>query len=297
MNLEQELPKKIDDLLLARNKTHPCHTNRASDLGHPCLRFLFYVRTSWDKRQRPTLDALYRMNEGVEQERILIRQLMEAGYDITCQQQTLFWKEYNITGHFEGNISRNGSIPALIEIKSMSTMTYDKLNEPKDFLNQFWHEKWYAQIQIYLILREEERGYFFLKNRDNGKIKVIPIELDYDYAEKLIQKAVLINDHVECDEPPGRLQNEMKICQMCDFLSICCPPLERQVKTVVMDEGELAGMCALKLHLDPLVSNCKKLNDEIRDISFGHEEILAGPYRITGKQLKKYWKYSIEKVL
>ncbi len=297
MNLEQEIPEKIDSLLLARNKTRPCHTNRASELGHPCLRFLFYARTSWDKRQRPNLDALYRMNEGVEQERILIRQLMEAGYDITCQQQTLFWKDYSITGHFEGNISRNGSKPALFEIKSMSTMTFDKINVAEDFFKQFWHEKWYAQVQIYLMLKEEEFAYFILKNRDNGKVKVIPVELDYEYAEKLIQRAESINTAVEKDIAPDRLQDEMKICQMCDFLSICCPPLEKKVMAVVMDEGEMEDKCTRKLELDPLVSEHKKLNEELKDISFGHEEILAGPYRITGKQLKKYWKYNIEKVL
>ena len=31
-------------------KINPCHTNRASELGHPCLRYLVYIRTSWQDR-------------------------------------------------------------------------------------------------------------------------------------------------------------------------------------------------------------------------------------------------------
>ena len=69
--------KPISDLVLGRFielkkskvRIWPCHVNRASNLGHPCERYLVYSRTAWDKKAPHEWELQVVFDEGNNQER------------------------------------------------------------------------------------------------------------------------------------------------------------------------------------------------------------------------------------
>lgn len=96
-------------LELQKTKIHrsPMHTNRASMVGYyvpqldGCLRRGVLERTKWQEKEMITPEKQLIFNEGNEQERIVLRYMMEAGINVIEQQSAFEFKEQQITGHLD----------------------------------------------------------------------------------------------------------------------------------------------------------------------------------------------------
>src|SRR5438309_8002720 len=59
-----EIPQHIDDYKASKIEQWPVRSNRASELGHPCERFLTYNRVAWRHARLPDVGLQYVFDEG-----------------------------------------------------------------------------------------------------------------------------------------------------------------------------------------------------------------------------------------
>ena len=295
------LLEKLDERLQAQIKLSPCHTNRASELGHACKRYLVLRRTRWQEAELPSLSLQRLFGEGHIQERAVIRALEDAGFVVVEQQRDYEWKEYQITAHLDGKILLEGAAVPL-EVKSMSPYIFKSIHTAADLLNpRYPHlQKYLAQLQIYMLLSNSEKAVLLLKDKSSGQIKELWMELDYQFAESLIQKAQSINVAVAAGILPERIPYTENICGRCPFLAICLPEVKRDALEIITDP-ELEANLKRRHELAPLRAEYEQLDDQVKAILKEHERVVVGDFLVHGSWVEpkgrpKYWKVSIDKL-
>jgi len=303
------LVEKIEKLKIERIRRYPCYTNRASEIGHPCLRYLVYCRTQWQSRKIPSIEKALLFEEGRYQELRILQDLAEAGIRVVEQQMAFghepFFKKYEISGTIDGKIEiQKRRIP--LEIKSFSPFTFQAINTIDDMIKSenFWFRKYPAQLTIYMVGSNVERGIFLLKNKSSGKLKQIDINLDYDFAIELLKKAELINQYIKEGQIPDRL-NEESVCKDCDFAHICLPDRDFS-KSLIFDMTEIKAMLDKRSELIQKKDELEEIDEQLKKTFEGKEDVIIGnEYRITGRWIetkeykvpaKRYWKMKIERI-
>ena len=202
----------------------PCRSNRASSMGDPCERRLVYERTSWNKKALHDVGLQYIFDLGKEQESIALSDLREAGLQVVEQQRPFDWPQYEISGHIDCKVAVNGNRPFPLEIKGLSPWIFASIDSIADMhtAKQTWARKMPAQLTLYLLMDNQEEGAFLFKNKLTGRLKQIPLSLDYAYGEALLQKAERINKHMREGTLPDHT-TEQSLCEDCSFSHICLP--------------------------------------------------------------------------
>lgn len=304
-----DIKARIDEAKARKIRISPVHSNRAGELGHPCLRYLVYQRTRWQDKLAHSIGLQYIFDQGNRIEAGMLDDLKDAGIRVIHQQKDLFWKEYNISGRIDGRIDDPPRQPP-IEIKSISPFEFPRLNTIADFQNskKVWLRKWPAQMMIYLLLEAEDQGYLILCNKLNGQIKPISIELDYDYAETLIKKAEEVNAHVELGTLPDRIEDEA-VHENCPFYHICLPEAVNPDKMIMDPELEsmIDRWAELKAVIASLEKEFKPMDDELKS-TFKGKEAIVGNWLISGKKVHvhqneqaakdfDYWKMTVKPIV
>jgi hypothetical protein len=303
-NIKQAKAKKI--------KHWPCNTNRASEIGHPCVRYLVYLRTHGDQKllHNETLQAIF--DDGHIHEERVIQDFKDAGYQVIEQQRSFDWKEYQITGHLDFKVVLNGNggppekaVAIPVECKSLSPFIYAKLNNLQDFFaNKYPHiQKIPGQILTYLLCDNKEHGLLALKPKSSMggyPLKLIDVYLwEYaDYAESLLQKAEKINEHVAKKTLPNRIDYNENTCDSCAFRHICLPDAVRK-EPDLDDNSQLIELLEEREQLKESYRKYNEINSLVKDICKDRPKILAGDYLIEGGKVDKkaysvpamsYWK-------
>ena len=297
--------RKYQELKENEVEIYPCHVNRASAIGHPCERYLVYCRTHWDQRPKHSWKLQAIFDEGNWQEKIVEDDLKKAGFDIVEQQVAFKIKDQLITGHIDGKLFLP---PELIpfETKSMNPYIWDSIHCIEDMLNHKrpWVRHYPSQLQTYLFGHDKEYGIFILKNKSNGLIKVIDVYLDYDFVELLLQKAERVNEHIDKETTPPKIE-DAEYCVECAFRHICLPDIIND------DIKIITGPATIKLideyfELQDLVENSdvpkhqkriKELKERFKTLFKDKPALVVGEYYVTGKWQKhgdgQYWKFDI----
>lgn len=297
------LIEKVIEAKQAKIKQRPCHTNRASSLGHACERKLVLDRTRWREATLYDVGLQFIFDEGNLQEQAVLRDLADAGWQIIEQQRDYEWKAYQITAHLDGKVV----LPDLpyappLEVKSMSPYIFKNIHDAKDLLeSRYAYLRAYpAQMMIYLLLSNSPRGVFIFKDKSSGQLKEVWIDLDYGYAEALLKKAERINAHVAADTLPERIPYDEKVCGRCPFLHICLPEVKREALDLTTDP-ELEVKLIRRHDLDPLRKEFELLDKDVKAAVKEHPKVLCGDFLITGdwvnpKGKPKYWKTNIDRL-
>jgi CRISPR/Cas system-associated exonuclease Cas4 (RecB family) len=301
------IPEIITNLKSKRRKKIPSYSNRASEIGHPCVRYLVWNRTKWDQKHIYPTSLQYIFDEGVEQEKIIVKELLEADISLIEQQKSFRWEKYNISGHLDFKIlDGNNAIP--VEFKSLNPYTFDSIKSVDDlYKNKSWFfRKYPAQLSLYLLMDNKEFGLFLLKNKSNGQLKQIELNLDYDYAESLLQKVEKINDFVEKKEDPEPIDYDEKVCGSCEFKHVCCNDIKgKELK--FFDDEEMEKKLELYHELKLQVKAYKQIEDELKEELLEVNKVVCGDYLIEGKWIdvkggtcerkpSKYWKRTIKRI-
>jgi CRISPR/Cas system-associated exonuclease Cas4 (RecB family) len=279
--------EKILEAKAAKIKQYPVHANRASELGHQCLRYLVLNRTRWQEKTLydAKLQMIFDMGRAVED--LVTQDLREAGFTIVEQQRPFSWAEYQITGSIDCKIAIDGQVyPA--EIKSAASHSFDSINSIEDMKRHKYHymRKYPAQLTLYLLMDNKDKGVFLFKNKSTGELKEIWMDLDYNFGESLIQKAEAINKHVAEGTLPEPMEYNEDICGDCGYAHICMP--ERIGKEVeISDNTELLGLLMRYETLKPGAKEFDEVNDRINKLVEGREKILVGDFFITGKWVSR----------
>src|SRR5207253_3226837 len=100
---------------------------RASGIGHPCDRHLFYSRTvPADMRiaHTSTLQAIFEL--GKDMEKIAVRRLEDMGAEIVQRGRDYTDRKYEISGHVDAKIRMpSWPRPLITEIKGLNPYTGD----------------------------------------------------------------------------------------------------------------------------------------------------------------------------
>jgi len=297
--------EKIEELKRSRIKQWPVRSNRASDLGHECLRYLVLQRTRWQEKKLHDVRLQSIFDEGNLHESAVIRDLMDAGIQVIEPQRGYEWREYQITGHIDAKIVINGKVVPL-EIKSASPFIFQALNNIQDLYHGKYHylRKYPAQMTIYLLMDNKEEGLFLFKNKVTGELKEIPMPLDYDLGEKLLKKAEAINEHVANETLPDYIPYDEEICGECPFQHVCLPEIKRDALEIETDP-ELEEKLKRYFELKPLKSEYDKLDKEIKIKFKEQEKVVIGNWLVTGKWVERkgftvetsqYWKTNFKRL-
>ena len=297
--------EKVIELKKSRIKQWPVHSNRASELGHECIRYLVFQRTRWQDRTLHDVNLQMIFDEGNVQERAIIRDLEDAGFDLIEQQKPFDWIRYNITGHLDAKIIIDGkAIP--LEIKSMSPYVYRVINSIDDMKNaKYHHLRMYpSQLNLYCLMDNKEFAYFLLKNKGTGQLKEIRMDIDYDLGEKLLQKAEAINLHVNKGTVPNCIEYRDDICGSCGYLHVCLPEVKR-TEIEFRYDPELVEKLDRWNELKPYQTEYAKIDKEIKSAFNRLEKAIIGDYLVQGKEVKRqaynvkeqrFWKVNISKI-
>jgi CRISPR/Cas system-associated exonuclease Cas4 (RecB family) len=270
-----------------KRRHSPCNTNRASSLGHPCNRYLYYCRTAWEKQTLPEVSLQYIYEAGNVIEKACFRELENAGYTIKNQGRDFEYREFKITGHKDADIEIDG-VDYPIEVKSMSPFIWEKINTLDDMKN---HKKWYirnypAQLQIYMLLSNRDKGLFYLKNKVNFQPKVIWMDLDYSFADTLLKKAAAVNSAVDNKIEPERITDNT-VCAECSFKHICMPDRDFGKGAEVIDNDELLDLLKKREMLKQHAEDYDEIDEQIKEMVKEKTDLICGEYFITGKFIEK----------
>lgn len=281
------LIEKVYEYKRSQIRQYPVHTNRASQLGHPCTRYLVFDRTRWEEKtlHDERLQMIFDLGNDIENR--VMRDLADAGVQVIEQQRAFSWPEYSISGHIDGKAIVDGQVYP-IEIKSMSPFVYDRVNTVEDMLKSKYHymRAYPGQMTTYLLMDNKEQGFFICKNKVSGAMKEIPVTLDYELGESLLQKATVINAHVASGTLPDPIEYDDNVCSECGYNHICTP--DRIGKEIeVIDDEELVGLLADYERLKPYSKEYDEVDKRISEIVNGKEKLLAGEWFITGSWRKR----------
>lgn len=282
------LVEKIDSLKQKRIKVTPCNANRASELGHPCVRYHVLSRTRWEEKAHHELRLQYVFDLGNEFESFVLRELAEAGVKVIEQQRYFTWPEYQITGHVDGIVIDDDHKAYPLEIKSCSPHVFKAINGV-DGLKRgryLYLRKYPVQLNLYLLMSAIERGVFLFVDKVSGAMKEIWMDIDYELGERTLKRAEEINRHVSEGTLPDAMPYEDDVCGGCPFGHICLP--ERiGTEVSVIDDDELAEKLDRLEELKPMVREYEELDSEVKAATEGREKIIVGKWLITGKWVSK----------
>ena len=220
--------------------------NRASEIGAPneCLRKLTYSRTDWDKRSQPDDYLMGIFQTGNEVEQIVTRNLIDIGrhkgFQLIETQKTLEWPEYQIVGHCDGLIQVDGKTVAGMEIKSVGAR-FESLKDVESLMMWDIAAKWYGQAQTYMLLENLPLWALLLVQKNNlYNTRTLWLELDYEYAERIVKRAETVNGHIAAGTFPDQI-NDPRLCLRCPFAHICMPDLQGLDNSHMIDDDDVAA--------------------------------------------------------
>ena len=283
----QEVNEALRRSLEKQIKVYPCNNLRASNLGHPCERYLYLLLRHWDEQKPHDAGLQSIFNLGNAMEAFTIDTIKAAGYEVITPT-VRSWKIENplVTGREDIRIkAENGElIPG--EIKGLSPQEWAKLNTVEDF---FQSKKYYvrgypAQLQMYMLHFGKEYGFFALTNKLTGQTKFIEMRFDYEYAEGLLQKAERIYKALETETPP-ECCDDISVCEGCSLQHVCgeC----RRVPADIELDGELDELIDRKQELSEAKREYERVDKQIKERVGEREKIISGKYLITRSSFTK----------
>lgn len=282
-----EINKALHDSLQQQIKVYPCNNLRASNLGHPCERYLYLLIKHWDE-QKPHdvgLQSIFNLGNSIEE--YTIENIKRAGFEVITPT-VRSWKIEKplITGREDIRIKDENGELLPVEIKGISPFEFDKLNTVEDFMKskRSYIRGYPAQLQTYMYYFAKEKGFFALTNKLTGETKFIEMPFDYEYAESLLQKAERIYKALETEQPPEAC-DDISVCESCSLAHVCgeC----RRVPTDIDLDEELDALIDRKNELAAAKKEYEQIDKEIKARVGERDKVITGQYLITRSSFVK----------
>ncbi len=285
------MKERFSKLMRSRIKMSPVHSLRASSIGIECERHLFYEQTEHEKRIAHGEDLQALFDLGNQMEAYTVRLLEDMGFIIEQRNRAFHDRKHNITGHLDGRLwwkewPKSFTVP--IEIKGLNPFTADAVTTIEDIREskQKWVRKYYAQLQTYQWLDDDEWGLFVLLNKSTGHPEFIPSQIDRPFIAKMLEKADLISEAVAKKEPPARRRSAD--CPRCPFVHVCLPDIDFGPGTQMLDEPELIEAIKRREAARPAKAEFDAADRVIKSLLPKEAgDLLIGPYAATATKVEK----------
>lgn len=285
------ISEKIDDFVKSEIKVYPCNNLRASNIGHPCERYLYLLIKHWDKQEPHDIGLQNIFDFGNSVEEYTIKKLKSAGLEIVTPVHRS-WKVENplITGREDIRIKDpdNGQLyPA--EIKGLSPYEWERLNSAEDFYNSKRHyvRGYPAQLMVYCWRFEKEKGFFILTNKLTGRIKTIEVPFDWNLADALLKKGERV--YKALADQTGRTIpdtcDNLSVCEECSMRHLCTAEHARIEAEI--DDGELENKIKRRMKLSPYKKEYELVDADIKALMCGRDRVLAGQFLVERKVIHK----------
>lgn len=301
----QQINERLFKAKADKITVYPCRNLRASNLGHPCERYLYLLIKHWDEQKPHDVGLQNIFDLGNTLEEHTIQNIKEAGFEVITPT-VRSWKIEKplITGREDIRIKDENGELLPVEIKGLSPQEYPKLNSVEDFFNskRAYIRAYPAQLMVYLLRFGKERGYFALTNKLTGETKFIDAAFDYEYVESLLQKAERVYAAVETETPPDAC-DDISVCEGCSLAHICgeC----RRIPADIELDDELDELINRKQALAEAKREYEEVDRQIKDRVGEREKIITGQYLVTRKSFVKkaftvpestQWRVTIKKL-
>lgn len=268
---------------------YPCNNLRASNLGHPCERYLYLLIKHWDEQKPHDVGLQNIFDLGNTLEEHTIKNIKEAGFEVvtpTVRSWKIDVKGGIITGREDIRIKDENGEFLPVEIKGISPFEYDKLNSVDDFLKskKSYIQGYPAQLFVYMYKFAKEKGFFALTNKLTGETKFIEVPFDYDYGDLMLKKAERIYEALETETVPDACE-DISLCENCSLAHIC-----GQVRRIPADidlDDELDALINRKQELSAAKKEYEDIDKEIKARIGEREKVITGEYLIERKSFVK----------
>lgn len=266
----------------------PARSHWASVAGHPCDRYLVWRWTRWKEQQGHDVGLQAVFAEGHTHQTAVVARLTKMGFEITETDRPFEYGGYS--GKLDGKVkSYKGERwePALpIEIKSCSPHVFAVINSEADIAASKHHyiRSYKAQITLYMLMDNVERGAYIFKSKTSGWLKWIPATLDWTLANSLIERAKRLTDMVSNHVDPPPISYDDGICGRCGFLALCYPPKDFGEGAELVTDQDFIDDLTRHQELKPAHAEYDALDKVISARVKNHPLIMAGDYVIEGKE-------------
>ena len=198
---------------------------RASTVGHPCERHLWY-RFRWAQQPERFEGRILRLfDTGHGEESRMLAWLTMAGVSVESFDPATGaqWEVTALDGHFAGHLDgiatgiiESPKTPHLIECKTHNARSFAQLKKHGVVVAKPEHV---AQMQIYMHLKGLPRAFYLAKNKDNDELYAERVNYDATHAMALLAKAERIRD---ADQAPARHGDDPDhYCRLCTSRDVC----------------------------------------------------------------------------
>jgi hypothetical protein len=272
--------------LASRVKVSPWTTTRASGIGDPCERRIFYRRTEGvrEKPYDPDLQAIFDLGNHLEV--YVVRKIEAMGFDVVQRGKDWADPDLEITGHVDALVSREGwprAVPT--EIKGLNPFTAGTIERIEDIRDHasFWVRKYYDQLQTYLDFEKKPLGLFALLDKSAGQIRFIDCPRDDARIAALKAKAARIRDAVRARAVPDRTSATGE-CERCGFRHLCCPDIDYGDGPVVLDNPELADLLSRRAAIEATGREFARLDKKVKELLPDAPTVLVGDFEVTARK-------------
>lgn len=285
-SLNASIRKSVESRIVV----YPCHNLRASNIGHPCERYLYLLIKHWEQQEPHDygLQNIFDLGNSIEE--YTIGKLKDAGIEIlTPPKAQRSWHVDNpyISGREDIRVKDPDTgelFPG--EIKGLSPYEWERLNCIDDFYASKRHyvRAYPSQLLVYMWYFEKEKGFFFLTNKLTGEVKPIDVPFDWDRADALLKKGERVYKCLESGEPPAPC-NDITVCEDCKMIHLCTAAHERSPLSI--DDGELESLIDERMTVAEAYRRYNHLNDKIKQAVGERERVLTGKYLVEVKNIEK----------
>ncbi len=285
------IPSILDEQTERRIKSWPHPNNRASEAGHPCVRFLVLARTDNDKKVLHDVGLQRIFDEGNLHEDAMLREMADAGLRIVEQQRTFEWSKFQLAGRVDGLLAVDGDrLP--LEIKSSSPNVFRAIVDmtPSDMLTSkySWIRKYPAQLLLYMLMQGVPTGVMIFKNKTTGEKCQKLFILDgpmLEYAELILKKLEAVNAHIAAGtKPEAKFIDD---CKGCGFAKTACfvgrdygPGID------IMTDPKIEEKLARREELKSSRDEFEELDKEIKE-QFKGKTAVVGAWMIESKECQR----------
>jgi hypothetical protein len=263
-------------------------TTRASSIGDPCERRLFYGRTASELAvpHKPELQAIFDLGNALEE--FVLAELRAMGCEIVQRERDHLDRQHELSAHTDARIRMPGwPRPLTAEVKGLNPYTAESIETIEDIRSsrQHWVRKYYDQLQTYLFFDQAELGVFVLLNKVSGQIGFIDCPRDEGRIQELLAKAARIRDAVRANEPPPR--NATEDCGRCPFQHVCLPDRTFGPGVQIMDSEEVEQLIQLRLELADAKRDYDAADRQLKKLLPESEDLIVGDFVVTGKWVER----------
>jgi CRISPR/Cas system-associated exonuclease Cas4 (RecB family) len=202
----------IDKFYLDRQKDKTQTHFYISEAGKCPRQIFFKFKNVPRKEMEPNVLRLF--DHGDHMHQLIMKSLLSTRDIHVVASEVNIPPQELVSGRADAIIS-NGKDLYILDIKSMNSMIFKTLTEPK--------EENIRQIQLYSYYFNIPRGILLYVNKDNLQLKEFIIEYNPIEAERLIENLTFLKKQIDSNIVPARIPDypDDWQCRYCQFRGVC----------------------------------------------------------------------------